>query len=93
MARPANQIQNFRNKIDNLLSALENAQAEAITIDYLGGASFYHDELSKVDATGAPAYDITPVQMGNAIGALAAIKALLEANNQTHGKALARMRQ
>ena len=93
MARPANQIQNFRNKIDNLLSALEDAQGASQTIDYLGGATFYRDELNKTDATGAPVYDITPAQMGNAVDALAAIRALLEANTQTHGKALARMRQ
>ena len=92
MARATNQIQHFRNTVDNLLSALEAAQASSQTIDYLGGVTFYRDELLKTDGTGALVYDITPVQVTAAIAALAAIKALLEADNQAHGKALARMR-
>lgn len=91
MARPINQIQLFRNSIKGLLDALEKAQGNALVIDYLGGVTFYRDELQKVDATGGAIYDITPIQLTAAIDALTAIKGLLEANTQAHGKALARM--
>ena len=91
MARPINQITIFRGRIKALLDALEEANAQAQVIDYLGGQTFVRDELQKVDANGVPVHDITPVQFGNAVEALAAIKALLEADNQTRGKALARM--
>lgn len=93
MAQPANRIAAFRSKIDALLSAIEAAQAEATTIDYLGGPSFYRDELTRVTDTGAAINDITPAQLTKAIEALAAVKVLLEANTQLHGKALAQMRQ
>lgn len=93
MARPINQISQFRNRISAVLSAIEQAQASSQTIDYLGGAAFYRSELDKVDDAGAPVYDITTAQMTNAINALGSIKALLEANNQVLGKALARMRE
>jgi len=92
MAKPINRIQAFRNRINNLLSAIEAAQAEATTIDYLGGLSFYRDELQKVDGQGVPIYDITPGNFTSAVDSLNAIRTLLEANNQAHGKALARMR-
>lgn len=92
MARPINQIQNFRNKINQVLSALEDAQGAAQTIDYLGGAVFYRDELDKVDEAGTKIHDITTAQMTAAINALGSIKTLLEADNQVIGKALARMR-
>ena len=92
MARPINQIQQFRNKINQVLSAIEQAQGAAQTIDYLGGAAFYRPELDKVDNLNVPIHDITTAQMTAAINALASIKVLLEADNQTIGKALARMR-
>lgn len=92
MARPINQISQFRNRISAVLSAIEQAQASAQTIDYLGGAAFYRNELDKQDDVGAPAYDITTAQMTGAINALVQVKALLEADNQLIGKALARMR-
>lgn len=92
MARPANQIVQFRQTIKNLLTAYEDAQAAAQTLDYLGGPTFYRDELQKVDSGGVAIYDITPAHLGNAIDALAAIDALLEADLQKYGKALARMR-
>lgn len=93
MAKAENRISAFRGKVDNLLGAIEDAQAEATTIDYLGGALFYRDELNRVTDTGVAIHDITPAQFTAAITALAGIKALLEADNQAIGKALARMRQ
>lgn len=92
MARPANQIINFRDRVDELLTAIERARAAAKTIDYPGSNGFYGAELDKVDQSGAAVYDVTKAQFGNAIDALAAIDALLEADLQKHGKALARMR-
>ncbi len=93
MARPINQITQFRNRISGVLSAIEQAQAAATTIDYLGGAQFYRAELDKVDDAGKSVYDITTAHMTQAITALASIKMLLEADNQSVGKALARMRE
>ena len=92
MARPINQIQNFRNKVNQVLSALEDAQGAAQTLYYLGGALFYRPELDKTDEALKPIYDITTAQMTAAINALGSIKTLLEADNQIIGKALARMR-
>lgn len=92
MARPINQIQQFRNKVNQVLSALEDAQGAAQTIDYLGGITFYRDELNKTDEALTPIHNITPAQFTAAINALASIKTLLEADNQAIGKALARMR-
>lgn len=92
MAQPINQISNFRNKVNQVLSALEDAQGAAQTIDYLGGANFYRDELLRVNDVGVAIHDITPGQFTGAINALGSIKALLEADNQAVGKALARMR-
>ena len=92
MAQPINQIRNFRNKINQVLSALEDAQGAAQTLDYLGGAAFYRPELERVTDTGVLINDITTAQMTQAITSLGAIKTLLEENNQAHGKALARMR-
>ena len=92
MARPINQIQNFRNKVNQVLSALEDAQGAAQTLDYLGGVQFYRPELDKTDEAGTAIHDITTAQMTAAINALGSIKALLEADNQIIGKALARMR-
>ena len=92
MARPINQIQNFRNKVNQVLSALEDAQGAAQTLDYLGGALFYRPELDKTDEALKPIHDITTAQMTAAINALGSIKTLLEADNQIIGKALARMR-
>ena len=54
MARPINQIQQFRSKINQVLSALEDAQGAAQTIDYLGGITFYRDELNKTDEALTP---------------------------------------
>ena len=85
-------IRNFRNKINQVLSALEDAQGAAQTIDYLGGAGFYRSELERVNDVGESIHDITTAQMTAAINSLGAIKTLLEADNQSHGKALARMR-
>ena len=93
MARPINQIQQFRNKINAVLSAIEQAQASATTIDYLGGAAFYRPELDKTDEALTPIHDITTAQFTQAINALGSIKTLLEADNQAIGKALARMRE
>ncbi len=93
MARPINQISQFRNRISAVLSAIEQAQASAQTIDYLGGSPFYRAELDKQDDLGAPVFDITTAQMTAAINALGAIKTLLEADNQALGKALSRMRE
>ncbi len=92
MAQAINQISNFRNKVNAVLSALEDAQGAAQTIDYLGGITFYRDELNRVTDTGVAIHDITPIQFTAAITSLGAIKTLLEADNQAHGKALARMR-
>jgi len=92
MAQPINQIRNFRNKVNQVLSALEDAQGAAQTIDYLGGLNFYKGELQRVNDVGVAIHDITPAQMTAAITSLGAIKVLLEADNQAHGKALARMR-
>jgi hypothetical protein len=92
MAQPINQISNFRNKVNQVLSALEDAQGAAQTIDYLGSANFYRSELERVNDVGVAIHDITPAQFTGAINALASIKALLEADNQAIGKALARMR-
>lgn len=76
MARPINQISQFRNRISAVLSAIEQAQASATTIDYLGGPAFYRSELDKVDGDGAPVYDITTANMTAAINALASIRAM-----------------
>ena len=92
MAIAANQVQNFRQTVKALLEAFENAQGAAQTLDYLGGPAFYRTELEKVDAQNVAIYDITPAQLTQAITALAAVKTLLEADNQTVGKALARMK-
>lgn len=93
MARPINRIESFRSKADAFMSAFEDLQGEAQCIDYLGGPSFYRDELLKTDAEGTLISDITPANFTAAIAALAAIKALLEADSQLHGKSLARMRR
>jgi len=54
--------------------------------------AFYREELQRVNDVGVSIHDITPAQLTSAIASLGAIKALLEADNQAHGKALARMR-
>jgi hypothetical protein len=92
MAKASNQIVNFRSKINNLLTAFEQAQGICQTIDYLGGLAFYKSELEKTDSETNLVYEITPAQFTAAINAITSIKTLLDADNQVIGKALARMR-
>jgi hypothetical protein len=93
MARAANQIQRFRSAASNFLDALNALTATAKTIDYLGGLVVYGPELDKVDAENKPIYDISKVQMTNAITAVGSINALLEADTQVIGKRLSNMRE
>lgn len=93
MARAANQIQRFRTATTRFLDALNELNAAAKTIDYLGGLALYGAELDKTDATGAMVSDITKAQLTGAIGALVSVNGLLEADNQTIGRRLTNMRE